>query len=211
LEPHYSFTGRLTFTPLYENKGKQLLHLGVALSARDLGASDFRYRQRPEIHLADRYVDTGKFTADKVTLLGAEAAVILGRFSVQAEYMSASMDASDVNDPSFGGFYITASVFLTDDYRAYKQSDAAFDRIKPSANLFDEGGIGAIELLARYSHLDLNDADIEGGKEDNFTIGLNWYLNPYTRVMLDYVSADVKDVGKIGALMMRFQIDFKMK
>jgi phosphate-selective porin OprO/OprP len=47
--------------------------------------------------------------------------------------------------------------------------------------------MGAIELTARYSELDLSDEAVNAGRLDTTTLGVNWYLNPNTRVMLNYV------------------------
>ncbi len=46
-----------------------------------------------------------------------------------------------------------------------------------------DGGIGAFELLARY---DFTDAP-RGGEGDAWTLGLNWYLNNWSRLMLNYL------------------------
>jgi phosphate-selective porin OprO/OprP len=56
-------------------------------------------------------------------------------------------------------------------------------------------------------------ADIEGGEQHNTTAGLNWYLNPYTRIMFNYVYAEVEgraDVedGNINIFQGRFQVYF---
>ena len=52
----------------------------------------------------------------------------------------------------------------------------------------------------------------EDGSLEDFTIGLNWYLNPNTRVMLNYVMGELTDgVGEViteNAVMMRIQLDF---
>ena len=71
-----------------------------------------------------------------------------------------------------------------------------------------KGGPGAWEVKARYSGLDLNDSNINGGELNNITTGLNWYLNPNTKIMWDYVHADKDDVGQADMLMMRLQFDF---
>ncbi len=73
----------------------------------------------------------------------------------------------------------------------------------------------AIELTARYSELDLSDEAVNAGRLDTTTLGVNWYLNPNTRVMLNYVraKADLSNIGdtrdgNADLLAMRFQIDF---
>ena len=77
--------------------------------------------------------------------------------------------------------------------------------------------MGAWEIAVRYDTIDLNDGPISGGEADQITLGLNWYLNPNTRIMWNYVMADMSnlDDGTPGGLdtdvnvfEMRFQIDF---
>jgi len=36
-----------------------------------------------------------------------------------------------------------------------------------------------------------NDGAVTGGELEDFTLGLNWYLNPNTRMMFNYVRANV--------------------
>ena len=84
-----------------------------------------------------------------------------------------------------------------------------FDRAKPAQDLLGgQGGFGALEVAVRYSSLDLTDAGVVGGELEDLTIGFNWHLNPNTRVMVNYVNADVDGVGKADVFMTRFQIDF---
>ena len=204
----YNITGRVTALPLYENKGANLLHLGAAYSYRNPDDS-IRYRQRPEAHLTDRFVDTGTFAGDQVDLVGLEAAWVNGPLSLQGEYMMASADRlGGGSDVEFDGYYVQASYFLTGEHRKYKTTKGAFSRIKPEENYNAAGGSGAWEIKARYSGLDLSDSDITGGELNNITAGLNWYLNPNTRIMWDYVHADKDDVGEADMLMMRLQFDF---
>lgn len=80
--------------------------------------------------------------------------------------------------------------------------------MKPKRNFLKEGGLGAWEVAARFSHLDLNDEGIIGGRLNNVTVGLNWYLNPNMRVMWNFVYADRDDVGDASIFQMRAQIDF---
>ena len=70
------------------------------------------------------------------------------------------------------------------------------------------GGSGAWEIAFRYSSADLTDAGIAGGEEDNITVGVNWYPNPATRLMINYVMADVDGVGDGDFILVRWQVDF---
>ncbi len=204
----YNITGRITALPIYEDKGAQLLHLGAAYSYRNPDDS-IQYRQRPEAHLTDRFVDTGSFAGDQVDLVGLEAAWVNGPLSLQGEYMMADVDRlGGGSDVEFDGYYVQASYFLTCEHRSYKTSEGAFGRVKPKKNYSAAGGSGAWEVKARYSGLDLSDRDITGGELDNISAGLNWYLNPNTRIMWDYVHADKDNVGEADMLMMRLQFDF---
>src|SRR6185295_7409221 len=111
---------------------------------------------------------------ETLDLMGLEAAVVLGPFSLTGEYSLASIDGDtgSPNDPNFSGYYLQASYFLTGESRGYKKAQGCF---------------GAWELAARISSLDLTDDGIDGGQLDDLSLGVNWYLNPNTRVMLDYI------------------------
>lgn len=212
-------TLRLTGLPIYADDGKRLLHLGLGYSyqMRDEGQTDLRYRNRPETHLTDvRLVDTGTIDADGANLLNPEIALVWGPFSVQGEYFWTAVDSTEANDPSFQGAYLFGSWFITGEHRKYSTSSAKFDRVKPQSNFMD-GGPGAWELALRWSWLDLNDEDVRGGEETNYTLGVNWYLNPNYRLMFNYIYADVEDRGGVedgfqdgsaNIFAMRFQVDF---
>jgi len=203
----YNVTGRITALPVYEDKGSCLLHIGAAYSHRKPDDS-YGFEASPEAHLADDFVDTGAIAGDRVDIWGLEAAWVNGPFSVQSEYIMADAGRFTGSDVHLDGYYVQASYFLTGEHRNYKTSEAAFSRIKPMKNYSYKGGSGAWEVKARYSELDLNDSNITGGELDNISTGLNWYLNPNTRIMWDYVHADKDDVGQADMLMMRLQFDF---
>lgn len=209
-EGDFNFTARVTGLPWHQDGGGRLLHLGAAYSRQGAPTGLLRYRQRPEAHLATRFVDTGSFATESQDLLGLEAALVAGPFSLQSEYISAFVDRPPgAADPRFSGYYVQASFFPTGEHRVYKKSSAAFDRLRPKANFFDgRGGKGAWELAARFSHLDLEDSNIQGGELDDFTFGVNWYLNPNTRVMWNYVYSDRENTGDAHVFQTRFHIDF---
>ena len=49
-----------------------------------------------------------------------------------------------------------------------------------------------MEVLARHEHVDLNDAGaaITGGELENNTLGVNWHLTDYIRLMGNVTSVD---------------------
>ena len=209
----YTATARITALPWYEDEGKKLLHFGLGYAHLNFEDDEIRYRARPESHLAPRLVDTGTFGAEYGDLIGAEAALVHGPFSVQAEYVHALMQGRGwrVHDPHFWAASVQASYFLTGEHRSYKTSTGTWGRIKPRKNFTwngDDDGPGAWEIAARYSHLHLNDGGVDGGRLRDFSLGLNWYLNPNMRVMWNYVFADPTEGGNVDIFQMRLQMAF---
>lgn len=205
----FNYTGRLTGLPWYREDGARLLHLGVAYSHRNPSGNRVRFSQRPEAHLAPRFADTGNIPAESVELLGIEGAWVEGPFSVQSEMVHSFVNTPGGGDPRFNSFYVQGSYFLTGEHRNYRKSAAAFDRLTPHSSYSGrEGGGGAWELAARYSYLDLRDKGFDGGNLEDFSFAINWYLNPVTRVMWNYIYSDLERVGQTNIVEARFQIEF---
>lgn len=205
----YNFTARITGLA-WEGSKSELMHLGGGVHYRGgKEGGSFRFNARPESHLAYRMADTGSFKADSALMYNAEAAMVMGRLSVQSEYIGVTMDAPLAGDPSFNGFYVFASYFLTDDYRPYTKSAGAFGAVKPSAPYTPNGdGMGAWELAVRYSRLDLEDGLVLGGVLTDVTVGVNWYVTGYVRIMANYIHADSEDRGTADIVQMRYQFTF---
>lgn len=211
-ESNTRVTGRITGLPWYADEGRSYLHLGIGGIVINPENDTVRYRTRPEAHLAPRYVDTGTFSADMAYLANVEALFTLGPLSIQGEYFHTWTDSAVAGDPGFDGFYLFASYFLTGDYRPYRKSSGVPDRVRPHNSLaFNSPGWGAWELLARVSQVNLNDGPIQGGRLTDYTLGLGWYLNPNTRMLFNYIYADLDRAGDDGYAHIwetRFQVDF---
>ncbi len=189
----WSVVARATFAPI--NQKSRILHFGLGVNHRDTGdlTNTVSFKQRAETHVTGvNIVNTGRLTnVEDLFTMGAEAATVMGPFSLQAEYIttSASRNRGD-KDVDFDGWYVQTSYFLTGESRRYKKG--VFSGATPK-NSFGELGIGAFELGLRYSTLDLIDRDIDGGEVDSVTLGLNWYATPTVRVSANYVNLlDVK-------------------
>jgi len=179
-----SVDGRVVFMP---KLGKAQLHLAASGHYRDPNdpAATSRYRARPFVHTTDvRLVDTGLIDVSKERGLGLEGAVLSGPFHAAGEAYWHTVRRSAAADPTFFGGYAEVGMVLTPgDVRGYR--DGAFDRLKPSKPI-NAGGIGAIELNARYDYLDLNDAGIVGGQQKTALIGLVWAPIEYIRITANY-------------------------
>jgi phosphate-selective porin OprO/OprP len=178
--------------------------------------SAFRLRERPELNVDSnnlRLIDTGTIDADHVWEWGVEAAGNWKNFYGQGGYYGYTIArrTSALPDPSFNGWYMQASWVLTGEAKPYKADKAAFGLPSPAAPLsFDGAGIGAWELAARYSVLDLNDnagvtgllapaGGVRGGRQNIWTVGLNWYPNNAIRFLLDYQHTSVSRLNTAGA------------
>jgi phosphate-selective porin OprO/OprP len=209
----YSATGRLTGL-VFNNKEKaHLLHLGAAYSYRNPSADSYKVSSSPESHMAPKYVSTG--TIANVTNVGVaagELAVVWGSFSLQGEYLASMVNTSDsISSYGFSSYYGAVSFFVTGEHRNYLTKSAAFGRVKPKKNYDGDGGFGALELVARYSEINLDSKNVNGGIMRDVTFGANWYLNPVTRVMFNYIISDLSGVsatGKANIAQVRFQVDF---
>lgn len=115
-----------------------------------------------------------------------------------AEYYNFGAEYSDrtatgavqtLADPEFSGYYVSAGYILTGERRNYNIGE--WTGVKPAWPV-GQNGFGAWEVAARYSQVDLVDraAGIFTGtaaKETNWTFGVNWYVNPAIRFMLNHV------------------------
>ena len=141
-------------------------------------------RSRPEVGLTDvRYVDTGDLPGiNHISRFGLEGAFQFGPVSLQAEYIRTFLSRENAyGDAAVDGWYAYASWFPFGGSRKYAAGKALF--VYPDVR----SAWGEWEVAVRYSMLNLNDGSVRGGKEQNVTLGLNWYLTPKLRIMANYV------------------------
>ncbi len=191
----FNLTTRITAVPWYEKDGRKLLHLGLSYTHGFRDEEDIIFKARPESRLTDEtLVNTDRFQADGFDKIGTELAVVSGPLSFQGECFYTQTNASSKGDPDFWGAYAYLGYFITGEHRKYKRSRGTFSLGEQHYRFrLRQGGWGAWELGLRYSYLDLNGADIKGGRVRNFTAGVNWYQKQKIRVMFNYINAHVKD------------------
>ncbi len=182
-----------------------------------------RYAARPESGTLFPWYDTGQISgANANQLLGVEAVFNAGPIQLVGEYMTTWIDRlSNVGpDVNFDGVYVQASYFLTGEHIPWNRRSGTIGRVQPFENFFlvrdcdgnIQRGLGAWQIAARYSTIDLTDADIVGGSGDSFTFGLNWLWNANARMQFNYVRGNVDRApigfGDFDSYGLRFMIDF---
>lgn len=208
IESGESIMARVTFAPVRQRTN--LIHFGIGVERRDLDKGvDWRVRTRPEIGLAtNSLVNTRVLSdVDAYTNVNGEAAFMHGPFLVQGQYIRRFTDAPLLDDPNFDGGYIMASWILTGESRRYSRSNGVLGTVRPKS------GFGAVEIVARYSMLDLSDGAVTGGEEENFSVGVNWYFGRNVRLMGNYVHAKAEPNKNgvnenLDAIQGRVQVNF---
>ena len=185
------YTGRVTGI-LGDPRSADYLHLGAAVRRVGAGDDALRLRGRPETNVGANFVDTGTFNANHAWNYGLEALWNKGPFSLLFEQVWSVVDAGGSGDPVFAGNYLTASWFLTGDYRPYDPTVGYARRVQPQHQW------GALELVARISQLDLEDGDIHGGEMKRVFVGMNWWATQRWRVGVGWGHTWLDRDGKSG-------------
>jgi len=217
-------TMRTTWLPWYDEatQGRGLFHVGLAYSHRECFRHTARFQARPESFLASNAIDTGNIPANTVDLLGTELAIVYGPFSAQSEYIVGMIGRIGESQAVIQGTYVIVSYFLTGENRNYLKPQGVFGQVRPYENFFrvrtEDGriqtGKGAWEVRYRYSYLDaLDGGKLSGGRIGNHGVGVNWYLNPFAKLMLEYIYSTIdrperQSAGHLHIFQMRTQIEF---
>jgi phosphate-selective porin OprO/OprP len=212
--------GRLAWRPvLTANMTASLGLSGYHREALRVGGikDAVRFTDRPNIrvdggNIADSGIVTGVKSLD---YLGGEAVGIFGPVMVSGEYGSAWLRRPASEDVRFDGFYAMGSLFLTGEH--YSLIRGQLDRLRPLGEV-GKGGLGALEVTLRYDHIDLADTPVlfnHGNRASAFTAGINWYLTPYAKLLVNYVrfsgtNSPLDPVGskaKADAIATRLHVD----
>ena len=188
----HTLAGRLAWVPLHQPG--DVLHLGVTASRESPASSvnglglvnvpSARFRSTPEAGLSPLYlVDSGTLkNVDEIDRYGFEALWIRGPWSLQGEHLRANTSFDD-GKPAYriDGWYAFASWVATGESRPYKDGNVG--------NVVPSRPWGAVEFAARYSTVDLDGGGIMGGREHDWTLGVNWYLGRHLKLQANYIRA----------------------
>ena len=217
----WNVTSRVTGVPYISEDGKSWTHLGVSWSYEKATDNQVTFNGARDTEITSNFLTTGVIGARKFNIVGLEGAINLDQFSLQGEYVITDVKRDENTNGQLDAFYIQGSWYLTGENRRYSKRKGVIARFKPNQNFswnkkWSEGrGTGALQLAVRYAELDLNDqsAGIAGGEQNSLTLGINWELNPVSRIMYNYVHANFTsgtetDSGILDSNIIRFQIDW---
>jgi phosphate-selective porin OprO/OprP len=223
-----AFGGRVTALPIYEDEGEELVHVGLGSFGGELVQDDLRDRARPLLRNGPGYavpvlLDTGDIPGNRQYTVGPEFAAVFGSLTVQAEWAgqwltNASPNGQNVGTIFYQGGYVEALYFLTGEHAQYQKHEGVFGRVIPRSNFSTKAGdgcrgLGAWQVGVRFSYLDLTDKSIQGGQLYDWTVGVNWYLNPNMKIQFNYIAEHRDDPpagvnGWINGVGMRASYDF---
>jgi phosphate-selective porin OprO and OprP len=220
---------RGTYLPWYDEPsgGRGLFHTGIGYVYRSAPDHIQPFAARAESGFGPGIVNFTLTDVDNSQVIGAESALVYGPLSLQSEFFATTVNRTSGVSNNFYGTYAYVSYFLTGESRPYNRKLGVFDRVRPYENFFRvrtgdgtvETGRGAWEIAYRFSYMDmLDDLTVKGaGRAADHTLGLNWYMNPYTRVMFNYVHSEdtfnkaagnrISD-GSLDVFEMRMAMDF---
>jgi len=195
------FTARV-FSQPFKGNGNALAGLGFGLAGTSNNqrgtASKTQLPQYKSFSQLNFFIyNTGAFADGRRTRLAPQAYYYYGPFGLMAEYAREDQEVTrSTNHQTLqhDAWQTTFSYLLTGE-------EASYGGVKPNQPFNPNGsGWGAWELVARVSGMTLDDSAFTGRTSaarlaniatsarsaDAWGVGVNWYLNNYTRFALDY-------------------------
>jgi len=174
---------RIGFLPIHT--AKENLHIAANIHLGHPQDDSIRVRSKPEASAAPYFVDSGKFPTDQSTYLGWEIYYSSGPWMFGTEYRWDKFRSSQKDNPVFKGGELMVSYTITGESRPYYTESAIYGFAQVDKSVF-KGGPGAVDIVLRFSTLDLDDGLINGGKIWRISPQVNWYISKNIRFELMY-------------------------
>ena len=185
------YSARGTWAPI--DTGTTTFHLGGSYSHENLNkgtpnvsaVSNYAGRRGPSLTMATTTAAIGT-NDSKVDTWGLEAAFVNGPIFVQSEYANASFGLANGRSQDVETWYVQGSWMLNGGKKAYKAATGVFG--SPTV-----AGKGLWELTARYDVME--NKDLLDTKTTSAILGMNYYINPNMRVMLNWTKGENDKTG----------------
>jgi phosphate-selective porin OprO/OprP len=204
---HAEFSGQMAFHPNVIASGTP----GVSRTTLTLA-------DQPELEIDfNPLVSTGPLSARSANAYGGGLAASWRNFLLAGEFYQIGVNQAKLPGMpaprlGFNGGYIDAAWVITGEPIPYDITRAAWAKPKVDDPFsLGEGGIGAWEIAARYSSVDLNSnvvpgvpqtttGGIFGGRQQIASLALSWYPNDWLRFILQLQHADVNKLNPSGKI-----------
>lgn len=192
---------RFTFAPINND---DTLHFGISASAENansnspnlVATANYAGRRGPAQTIA---TTLGGINGGSITTFGLEAAASFGPLFLQSEYTRSSFE-QPLTEQDVTSWYVQGSWFLNGGHKAYKPATGVFGGPKVGDN-------GLWEITARYDTIKNN--DIVNREVSSWIVGLNYYINPNLRMMVNYTMGENEVNGdETDQLAIRTQFSF---
>ena len=220
----WAVASRNTARVIDNHGGDEMVHVGLNYSFGNPGTNMVRYAIEPGFFVTDptdigsttgvpTIVDTGDIPAQNFNLFGTELAAQFGSLNFQSEFKGSLVNQNGGPTVGFWGGYVQVSWVLTGEVHPYDAQRGTFRRVVP----FRDGtvghpALGAWEIAAALSRIDLNDKNITGGKANSAILGINRYLSRYVKFQINVIRVFTEDptYGDTGTTVvaMRSQAEF---
>lgn len=206
-----TYGGRVFWVPISEEGNT--LHLGLSYSVDNPAAGSIPanpvaiYGGRRGIRksFGTAGMGMGLSYENSETIFAVETAYAIGPVTLQAEYATVKLDnthlvAGAQQGSDLQAYYLQAGWFVTGEKTVYQKDRGAFSKPKKI------GKWGAVEVAARYNFVENKDQSLTANpcatgtsecQVQSITLGVNWYVKPNARVMLNYYLAEA-DIGNTG-------------
>ena len=175
---------------------RDFLHLGLGLRRAGPDVGTLQLSGRPESNVADRHIDTGEFPAEYGAELGIEVMWNRGPMLVTGEHVEMWVEAPERASPRFRGSYLMLSWMVTGESRPYDRGAGTTAPFAPVPLP------GPVELVVRYSYLDVTDGPVDGGVLGKWHFGANWWFAPKWKAGVSYGDARTTRDGMTGTTRM---------
>jgi len=192
-----TYLTRAHWNPLKNESG--FLHLGAWYYYEKISDAITSINNTPSIALD--YNDNLAVSASSIANptqdhgKGFELGGVLRNFWMMNEYGKRTIDSRTAGSVSRHGSSFAAGWMITGEAPGFSSRSGSWKGVKVNDPV-TSGGWGAFELAGRVDHYDFADAP-RGGKGKSYTLGLNWYLNDWSRLMLNYIHWNT--ANKVGS------------
>jgi len=228
------FVGRLAARPYHDEdwnfhagfSGQMAFHPNVIASGTPgVSRTTMTFADEPELEIDfNPLVSTGALSAKSANAYGGALGASWRNFLVAGEYYQIGVNQSNlpgVPSPTLGfsGGYVDGGWVITGETIPYDITRAAWARPKPDHPFsLNDGGIGAWELAARYSAVDLNSnivpgvpqsvtGGVYGGRQQIVSVALSWYPNDWLRFILQFQHVDINKLNSAGTVQIGQRIE----